>query len=174
VRRPSLARQKEALVAKDKIPATPAVRVLRAQGVSFTPRPYDYQDKGGTAVAARELKVNEHGVIKTLVLEDEAKNPLLVLMHGDRQVSTKALARVLGVKQVTPCDPATVTRHTGYQVGGVSPFGTRRSLPVYVQQTILELPAILINGGKRGFLVEIDPAELARVLGAKAVEACQE
>ncbi len=161
-------------MAKDKIPATPAVRVLRAQGVSFTPRPYDYEDKGGTAVAARELKVDEHRVIKTLVLEDETKSPLVVLMHGDRQVSTKALARVLGVKQVSPCDPATVTRHTGYQVGGVSPFGTRRDLPVYVQQGILELPAILINGGKRGFLVEMAPAELSRVLGAKPVDVAQE
>jgi Cys-tRNA(Pro) deacylase len=108
------------------------------------------------------------------VLEDEARNPLLVLMHGDRQVSTKALARVLGVKQVSPCDPAVVTRHTGYQVGGVSPFGTRHALPVYVQASILELPAILINGGKRGFLVEIDPAQLLRVLHARPVEACQE
>lgn len=161
-------------MAKDKIPVTPAVRALRSLGVSFTPRPYEYEDKGGTAVAARELKVDEHRVVKTLVLQDEAKNPLLVLMHGDCQVSTKALGRILGVKQVTPCDQATVTRHTGYQVGGVSPFGTKRPLPVYVERSVLALPAILINGGKRGFLVEIDPAELSRVLGARAVEAAQD
>ena len=160
-------------MAKDKTPVTPAVRALRALGVSFIPRPYDYEDKGGTAVAARELGVDEHRVIKTLVFEDEAKNPVLVLMHGDRQVSTKTLGRTLGVRQVTACDQATVTRHTGYQVGGVSPFGTKRPLPVYVERGILALSSILINGGKRGFLVEIDPAELVRVLGAKAVEAAQ-
>ncbi|MFH1034872.1 MAG: Cys-tRNA(Pro) deacylase [Pseudomonadota bacterium] len=160
-------------MAKDKIPVTPAVRLLRAQGVSFTPRPYDYEEKGGTARASRELGEDEHRVIKTLLFEDEARKPLIVLMHGDRQVSTKALARALGVRQINPCDPASVTRHTGYQVGGVSPFGTRHPLPVYVQESILELGAILINGGKRGFLVEIDPAELLRVLGAKPVRACQ-
>lgn len=164
----------EKAVAKEKIPVTPAVRALRALGVSFTPRPYEYEDKGGTAVAARELQVDEHRVIKTLVLEDETQNPLLMLMHGDRQVSTKALGRVLGVRQVNPCDQAAVTRHTGYQVGGVSPFGTRRTLPVYVERTVLALPAILINGGKRGFLVEIDPAELCRVLGARPVEAARD
>jgi len=161
-------------VTKGNIPVTPAVRALRGLGVSFIPRPYEYEDKGGTAVAARQLGVDEHLVIKTLVLRDEAGNPLLVLMHGDRQVSTKALARELGVKQVSPCDQASVTRHTGYQVGGVSPFGVRRPLPVYVQRSVLALPAIYINGGKRGFLVEIDPAELSRVLGAKAVEAAQD
>ena len=153
---------------------TPAVRALRGLGVSFLPRAYDYEEKGGTARAARELKVDEHRVIKTLVFEDEAKRPLLVLLHGDRQVSLKTLARILGVKQVNPCDPSTVSRHTGYQVGGVSPFGTRTPLPVYLERGILALPAILINGGKRGFLVEMDPGELVRVLGAKAVEAARD
>ena len=149
---------------KDKTPATPAVRFLRQRQVEFAPRPYAYEEKGGTAVAARELGVDERLVVKTLVMADEADNPLVVLMHGDRQVSTKALARQLGVKQVAPCDPAAVTRLTGYQVGGVSPFGTKRELPVYVESSILALPAIYINGGKRGFLVAMDPADLVRVL----------
>ncbi|MFH1060191.1 MAG: Cys-tRNA(Pro) deacylase [Pseudomonadota bacterium] len=160
-------------MAKDNTPVTPAVRFLRQQKVDFTPQPYAYEDKGGTAVAARELGVDEHQVIKTLVMEDEAKNPLVVLMHGDRQVSTKALARQLGVKQVTPCDPAVVTRLTGYQVGGVSPFGAKRALPVYVESGILALPAIYINGGKRGFLVRMTPAELTRSLDPKPVEVSQ-
>lgn len=160
-------------MAKDKTPATPGVRFLREHKVDFSPQPYAYEDKGGTEVAARELKVDEHLVIKTLVMEDEAHNPLMVLMHGDRQVSTKALARHLGVKQVTPCDPAAVTRLTGYQVGGVSPFGVRRELPVYVESTILDLPAIYINGGKRGFLVRVSPAELQRCLGPKPVQVGQ-
>ena len=160
-------------MAKDKTPATPAVRALRDHRAVFTPRDYAYEDKGGTAVAARELRVDEHRVIKTLVMEDDGHNPLLVLMHGDRQVSTKALARELGAKQVSPCDPAAVTRLTGYQVGGVSPFGTKRRLPVYVQRTILDLPVIYINGGKRGLLVEITPAELTRILAPIPVEACQ-
>ncbi len=160
-------------MAKDGIPITPAVRFLRERGVRFTPRPYAYEDKGGTEVAARELKVDEHQVIKTLVMEDEAKNPLVVLMHGDRQVSTKALARQLGVKQISPCDPAAVSRLTGYQVGGVSPFGTKRKLPVYVESTILELPAVYINGGKRGFLVQMSSAELTRCLSPTPVQASQ-
>ena len=161
-------------MAKDKTPVTPAVRALRAAGVDFTPRAYAYEDKGGTAVAARELKVDEHRVVKTIALEDEAKNPFLVLMHGDRQVSTKAMARLLGVRQVSPCNPAVVTRHTGYLVGGVSPFGSKKPLPVYVQQSILELESILINGGKRGFLVEMDPRDLARALDIRPVEAERE
>mgnify|MGYP000860868181 CR=1 FL=1 len=160
-------------MAKDKTPATPAVRVLREHRVDFTPRPYAYEDKGGTEVAARELGVDEHQVIKTLVMEDEAGNPLVVLMHGDRQVSTKALARELGVKQVTPCDPAVVARLTGYQVGGVSPFGAKRQMPVYVQRGILDLATIHINGGKRGFLVQMTPADLVRVLSPVPVEAEQ-
>lgn len=160
-------------MAKDSIPVTPAVRFLRGHKVDFTPQPYAYEEKGGTEVAARELMVDEHQVIKTLVMADEAGEPLVVLMHGDRQVSTKALARQLGVKQVSPCDPADVTRLTGYQVGGVSPFGTKRRLPVYVESSILELPAIYINGGKRGFLVRMSPADLVRCLAPQLVQASQ-
>ena len=154
----------------DKLPVTTALRVLREHGVEFTHHPYDYEEHGGTAVSARELGVDEHAVVKTLVFEDETAKPCIVLMHGDREVSTKNLARHLKVKTIVPCSPATVTRHTGYVVGGVSPFGTRKALPVYVERTILELPRIYINGGRRGYLVGIAPAEVVRVLGAEAVE----
>lgn len=149
---------------KDKTPVTPAVRALRAAGVSFTEHPYPYEEKGGTAVSSRELGVDEHSVVKTLIMEDERKNPLIVLMHGDLQVSTKELARLLGVKSVAPCTPETALKHSGYLVGGTSPFGTRKSMPVYVEETILELPRIYINGGKRGFLVGLDPREVVRLL----------
>ncbi len=151
-------------MAKDKTPVTPAVRVLRQHKVPFEPRPYSYEEKGGTAVSARELGVDEHAVIKTLVMEDENLSPLIVLMHGDREVSTKELARILGVKKVQPCTPETANRHSGYQVGGTSPFGTRKAMPVYMEETIAELPRVYLNGGKRGFLVEIDPREVLRVL----------
>ncbi len=151
-------------MAKDKTPVTPAVRMLRAAGVSFTEHPYAYEEKGGTAVSARELGVDEHAVVKTLIMEDERKLPLIVLMHGDRQVSTKELARVMGVKGVVPCTPETAFRHSGYQVGGTSPFGSRKQMPVYLEESILELPRIYINGGKRGFLVGIDPREVVRLL----------
>jgi Cys-tRNA(Pro) deacylase len=151
-------------MAKDKTPVTPAVRMLRAAGVSFTEHPYAYEEKGGTAVSARELGVDEHAVVKTLIMEDERKSPLIVLMHGDRQVSTRELARVMGVKSVAPCTPDTALKHSGYQVGGTSPFGTRKQMPVYLEETILELPWIYINGGKRGFLVGIDPKEVTRLL----------
>jgi Cys-tRNA(Pro) deacylase len=151
-------------MSKEKTPVTPAVRSLRAAGVVFTDHPYAYEEKGGTAVSARELGVDEHAVVKTLVMEDERKSPLIVLMHGDRQVSTKELARVLGVKAVAPCAPDTALKHSGYQVGGTSAFGTRKSMPVYLEETILELPRIYINGGKRGYLVGMDPRELVRVL----------
>jgi Cys-tRNA(Pro) deacylase len=143
---------------------TPAVRELKRTGVSFTEHPYTYVEHGGTATFAREFGVDEHAVVKTLVMEDDAKRPLVVLMHGDREVSTKELARVLGVKSVGPCVPDTAERHSGYMVGGTSPFGLRKPIPVYVEETILELPRIYINGGKRGFLVGLDPKELARVL----------
>lgn len=149
---------------KDQIPVTPAIRVFREQGVTFTLRPYKYEERGGTEVASRELGVNEHGVIKTLVMEDERKNPLIVLMHGDREVSTKELARTLGVKLIQPCDPATANRHSGYVVGGTSPFGTRKQLTVYIEKTILDIPAIIINAGKKGLLVEIATADLVRML----------
>ncbi|MEZ4265931.1 MAG: Cys-tRNA(Pro) deacylase [Myxococcota bacterium] len=160
-------------MAKTQIPVTTAVRALREAGVAFEPHLYPYEDKGGTRVSARELGVDEHIVIKTLVMEDDRKQPLIVLMHGDLQVSTKELARQLGQRRIAPCDPASAEKHTGFQVGGTSPFGTRRALPVYVERTILALPRIFINGGKRGFLVSLDPAELSRVLGAEPVDASQ-
>lgn len=156
---------------KEKFPVTQAVRVLREHGVAFTHHPYTYEARGGTAVSARELGVDEHAVVKTLVMEDDAHHPLVVLMHGDREVSTKKLARALGVKSIAPCDPATADRHSGYQVGGTSPFGMKRSMPVYLQRTIAGLPRIYINGGKRGYLVGIDPADLVRVLRPVAVDA---
>jgi len=149
---------------KDRFPATAAVRLLREHDVAFTHHPYDYEERGGTAVSARELGVSEHQVIKTLIMEDEAKRPLVVLMHGDREVSTKSLARLIGVKTVNPCAPAIADRHSGYQVGGTSPFGTRRAMPVYVQATIGELPYVYVNGGRRGYLVGMTPADLLRVL----------
>ena len=151
-------------MAKEKTPVTPAVRALREARVDFTEHPYAYEEKGGTATSARELGVDEHCVVKTLIMEDEGRNPLVVLMHGDRQVSTKELARHMGVKSVSPCTPETAQKHSGYLVGGTSPFGTRKAMPVYLEETILELPRIYINGGKRGFLVGIDPHELVRLL----------
>ena len=156
-------------MAKVKLPVTAAVRALRAAGVAYGEHPYDYEEKGGTAVSARELGVDEHCVVKTLIMEDERKNPLVVLMHGDRQVSTKELARQIGVKTVSPCTPDTANRHSGYQVGGTSPFGTRKPMPVYLEQSILELPLIYINGGSRGFLVSLPPSELVRVLKPQQV-----
>ncbi len=157
------------LMAKDKLPTTQAIRMLKENGVNFTLRTYKYEEKGGTPVASRELGVAERQVIKTLVMEDERKNPLLILMHGDNQVSTRNLARVLGVKSVEPCDPETAHRHTGYVVGGISPFGTRKLLKVYVEASVLELPKIYVNAGKRGLLAEMSPQELKRVLNPIAV-----
>jgi Cys-tRNA(Pro) deacylase len=151
-------------MAKDKTPVTPAIRLLRQEQVSFTAHPYDYEEKGGTAVSARELGVDEHAVIKTLIMEDDRKNPLVVLMHGDLQVSTRELARIIGARSVTPCAPAVADKHSGYQVGGTSPFGTRKTMPVYLEETILDLPKIYLNGGKRGFLVGLDPREVLRLL----------
>jgi Cys-tRNA(Pro) deacylase len=152
------------VVTKEKVPATAAVRVLRQEGVQFVPHFYAFVEKGGTSHPAKELHVDEHQVIKTLVFEDETKNPFIVLMHGDMNVSTKALSRILGVRNVTPCTPETATRHSGYLVGGTSPFGTRKKMPVYVEETILGLTAIYINGGKRGFLVEISPEDVRKLL----------
>lgn len=151
-------------MAKDKLPVTPGIRLLRERGIDFKESPYKYEERGGTEVAARELGVDEHQVIKTLVMEDEHRNTFIVLMHGDREVSTKALARVLGVKTVTPCTAATAEKHTGYMVGGISPFGTRKPLPVYVEASILSLPRIYINAGKRGLLAELSPGDLGRAL----------
>jgi Cys-tRNA(Pro) deacylase len=151
-------------------PVTPAVRLLRERKVTFAPRLYDYEERGGTRHSSEALGVDEHAVVKTLVMETDAKKPLVILMHGDREVSTKNLARHLGVKGVHPCDPAAAQKHTGYLVGGTSPFGTRTKLPVYAERTIFQLPKIYINGGKRGFLVEIEPQVLKDVLGAEEVE----
>ena len=145
-------------------PVTPAVRVLREQRIAFEPHLYDYKLHGGTKHSAEELMVDEHAVIKTLVMETDSRGPLIVLMHGDCEVSTKSLARTLGVKTVSPCDPAIAQKHTGYQVGGTSPFGTRKPLTVYAEKTIFDLPMIYINGGKRGFLVAIHPNDLRRAL----------
>ena len=151
-------------------PVTPAVRALREKSVDFEPHLYEYEEHGGTRRSAQELGVDEHLVVKTLVMETEARKPLIVLMHGDREVSTKQLARHLGVKSVRPCDPQAAQKHTGYLVGGTSPFGTRSRLPVYAERTIFSLPRILINGGKRGFLVSIDPKALRDVLAVEEVE----
>jgi Cys-tRNA(Pro) deacylase len=151
-------------------PVTPAVRLLREKKVEFEPHLYDYEEHGGTRHSAEELDVDEHSVVKTLVMETDAHKPLIVLMHGDREVSTKNLARHMGVKSVHPCDFARAQKHTGYLVGGTSPFGTRLHLHVYAERTIFDLPKIYINGGKRGFLVSIDPKVLKDVLHAEDVE----
>jgi Cys-tRNA(Pro) deacylase len=156
-------------MSRDKIPVTPALLALKKHQVAFIPRPYKYEDHGGTRVSARELGVPEHEVIKTLVMEDEHKAPLMILMHGDKEVSTKTLARLLGVKAVRPCDPKTVEKHTGYKVGGTSPFGTKKVIPLYMEETIASLPRILINAGSRGLLAEMPPSELIRVLQPIAV-----
>ena len=150
---------------------TAAIRALRAADVSFEEHPYRYEDRGGTRVSARELGVNEHHVVKTLVLHDDQRRLLLMLMHGDREVSLKALARTLGVKHVAPADAAAAQRATGYQFGGTSPFGTRQPLPIYVERSILDLPRIYVNGGARGLLVSVSPDVLTEVLQAHAVDA---
>ena len=157
-------------MAHDKLPTTRAMRVLREHGVAFTHHPYTYVERGGTEVSARELGVDEHAVIKTLVMEDDTKGPLLVLMHGDREVSTKNLARLVGVKSITPCAPLVADRHSGYQVGGTSPFGTRRAMPVYMERSIADLPYVYVNGGRRGYLVGMPASELVRVLAPVLVD----
>jgi Cys-tRNA(Pro) deacylase len=159
---------------KDRHPVTSAVRALREHAVDFTHHPYTYEERGGTAVSARELGVDEHAVVKTLVMEDDAGRPLIVLMHGDREVSTKNLARAIGVKAIAPCEPAAADRHSGYQVGGTSPFGTRRNMPVYMQKTIAELPYVYINGGRRGYLVGMTPVDVVRVLKPTLVDVATE
>jgi Cys-tRNA(Pro) deacylase len=155
---------------KEHVSETPATQFLRKQQVAFAEHPYEYEEHGGTAVSARALGVPEHEVVKTLVMQDEAARPLIVLMHGDCKVSTKNLARAIGCKSVEPCKPEVANRHTGFLVGGTSPFGTRKQMPVYVEKTVLALPRIYINGGRRGYLVSIDPSELTRVLAARPVE----
>jgi Cys-tRNA(Pro) deacylase len=151
-------------------PSTPAALALRTEGVPFSEHSYRYEERGGTAVASRELGVPEHAVIKTLVMEDDTHAPLIVLMHGDREVSTRQLARQIGARSVTPCKPEVATRHTGYLVGGTSPFATRKPVPVYIERSILDLPTIYINGGSRGFLLGVAPADVVRVLGATLVD----
>jgi Cys-tRNA(Pro) deacylase len=149
---------------------TPATQMLRAQGVGFTEHVYDYVDHGGTAESARQLGLPEHAVVKTLVMQDQDAKPLVVLMHGDCQVSTKNLARQIGAKRVEPCKPEVAQRHSGYQVGGTSPFGFRKAVPIYVEASVLALPQMYINGGRRGYLVGIDPAVLTRLLAARPVQ----
>jgi Cys-tRNA(Pro) deacylase len=153
-----------------KVPSSPATRLLRQHGVAYTEHPYRYEEHGGTKVSARELDVDEHAVVKTLVMEDEGGAPLIVLMHGDREVSTKALARQLGTRSVQICRPEVAQRHSGYLVGGTSPFGTRKAMPVYVERTVLDLERIYVNGGARGFLVGLAPADLARLLSPTPVD----
>lgn len=153
-----------------KAPTTPATRVLDAAGVDYTPRLYPYVERGGTRASSEALGIDEHHVVKTLVMQDDQRRPLVVLMHGDQSVSTKDLARALGTKSVDPCDPKTAQKHSGYQVGGTSPFGLRAAMPIYCQQSILTLDRIAINGGKRGFLVEIAPAVLTAVLDVTPVD----
>jgi len=154
---------------KAHYPVTAAIRVLRQHKIDYIPHLYTYEERGGTSTFSKEKGVNEYTVIKTLVMQDEAKKPVIVLMHGDKQVSTKQLARQINKKSIVPCLPAVADKHSGYQVGGTSPFGTRQKMPVYIQETILELEKIYINGGKRGFLIEIHPQDVATVLQAQAV-----
>ncbi|QZA78911.1 aminoacyl-tRNA deacylase [Deefgea tanakiae] len=151
-------------------PETPATVFLRKNGVSYSSHLYEYESRGGTKVSARELNVEEHAVVKTLIMEDESAKPLVVLMHGDCQVSTKELARQIGRKKVEPCKPEVANRHTGFLVGGTSPFGTKKLLSVFVEKTILDLPLIFINGGRRGYLVGIDPVVLLQLLDPVLVE----
>ena len=155
---------------KEHAPETPATTYLRQHNVSFTDHLYTYFEHGGTAESAKQLGVDEHLVVKTLVMQDQDAKPLLILMHGDRQVSLKNFARQIGAKKIDPCKPDVAQRHTGYQVGGTSPFGTRKSLPVYVERSILALPSIYINGGHRGFLVQISPKVLTDLLHAQPVD----
>jgi len=149
---------------------TPATQFLRRSGIAFTEHAYDYVEHGGTEESARQLGVPEHEVVKTLVMQDERAQPLIVLMHGDKQVSTKNLARQIGAKSVEPCKPEVAQRHSGYMVGGTSPFGTKKAMPVYVEASVLQLARVCINGGRRGYLVGIEPVVLIRLLGAKPVE----
>ncbi len=158
---------------KDKnahVSETPATQMLKAHKVAFTEHPYEYVEHGGTGESARQLGLDEHAVVKTLVMQDQDAKPLIVLMHGDCKVSTKNLARQIGAKSVEPCKPEVANRHSGYLVGGTSPFGMRKDMPVYIEESILALPRIAINGGRRGFLVQIDPQACVQVLGARPVQ----
>ena len=152
-------------------PETKATQFLKANKVAYSTHLYAYEEHGGTKVSARELNVDEHAVVKTLIFEDEAAKPLIVLMHGDCKVSTKELARQIGCKKVEPCKPEVANRHTGYLVGGTSPFGTKKAMPVYIEKSILDLPLIYINGGRRGYLVGVHPHDIVRTLSPTPVEA---
>jgi Cys-tRNA(Pro) deacylase len=154
---------------KDKVSETPATALLRQQGVSFTEHPYDYLEHGGALHSAQVLGMDPFAVVKTLIMQDQDAKPLVVLMHGNRKVSTKNLARQVGLKSVEPCTPEVANRHSGYLVGGTSPFATRRAMPVFIEESILALPRICINGGRRGYLVGIDPQVCVQLLGARAV-----
>jgi Cys-tRNA(Pro) deacylase len=162
-------------MSKNKLhaPETPATRFLRQHGVAFSSHPYEYEEHGGTRVSARELNVAEHSVVKTLIMEDENKAPLVVLMHGDLTVSTKELARQAGRKHIEPCKPEIANRHTGFLIGGTSPFGTKRRMPVFMEKTILDLPLVYINGGRRGFLVGVHPHDILKVLQPQLVSVGQ-
>lgn len=152
-------------------PETPATRFLRQHGIAYSSHLYKYEEHGGTAVSARELNVSEHAVIKTLIMEDENARPMIVLMHGDRKVSTRKLATAIGCKRIEPCTPETANRHTGYLVGGTSPFGTRKTMPVYIERSVLDLPLVYLNGGRRGYLVGVHPHDIVRVLKHALVDA---
>ena len=158
------------MAAKERYPMTQAVRFLKSRGVAFVPHLYDYKERGGTRRASEALGVPEHLFVKTLIMQTDAGDPLVVLMHGDRQVSARNLARVLGVKRVEPCEPEAASRHSGYLVGGTSPFGTRRVMPVYAEASIFDLPRIMIKGGHRGFMLEMDPRELRAALDIAVVD----
>ena len=162
---------------KDKnahVSETPATQLLRQQGVEFTEHPYDYVEHGGTEESARQLGLEEHMVVKTLVMQDQDARPLIVLMHGDRKVSTKNLARQIGAKHVEPCKPEVANRRSGYLVGGTSPFGTKKDMPVFIEESILDLPRIAINGGRRGYLLQLDPQVCVRLLQARPVQCALE
>jgi len=159
---------------KEHVSETPATALLRQHGVQFSEHVYDYVEHGGTAESARQLGVDEHSVVKTLVMQDQDGKPLIALMHGDREVSLKNLARQIGAKRIEPCKPDVAQRHSGYQVGGTSPFGTRKTLPIFVERSVLSLPLIYINGGRRGYLVGITPQALVDLLQARAVDCAVE
>jgi Cys-tRNA(Pro) deacylase len=162
--------RRETVMAKERTPVTPGILFMKKNGINFTLRPYRYEEHGGTNVASRELGVDENMVIKTLVMEEDGGKPLIILMHGDKKVSTKSLARVIGVKSVSPCDPHVAEKHTGYRVGGTSPFGTKHPLRIFMEESIADLPKILINAGSRGLLAEMAPAEMIRTLSPVSVK----
>lgn len=163
-----------AVARRTHVSETPATRLLRSHGIGFREYGYDYVDHGGTAESARQLGLDEHGIVKTLVMEDESARPLIVLMHGDRRVSTRRLARQIGAKRVQPCRPEVAERHSGYRVGGTSPFATRKPMAVYVERSVLDLPEVAVNGGQRGYLLGLAPQVLVELLAAQPVDCAGE